>query len=266
MRFGAQPTLPLSAIMSDREIIVCPDLADLNQKAAKNFILLAKEAIEASGQFIVALSGGSTPRQLYALLAAAEYGARIPWPRVYLFWGDERCVPPDHPDSNYRMASENLLSKIPIPKENVHRMEGEEEPQVAASKYEETIRDFFQLSDFALPRFDLIFLGLGDDGHTASLFPGSEALRETKRLVLAPYVEKLKAHRLTLTLPVFNHAAHIFFLVTGKSKAAVLGDVLQRRPGSRSLPAQHINPLDGRLVWFVEQAAAGSLQTHAFLV
>jgi 6-phosphogluconolactonase len=169
-------------------------------------------------------------------------------------------VLPDHPDSNYRMAFETLLSKAPVPEENIHRIEGEEKPEIAAAKYEKAIRDFFQLADSELPRFDLILLGLGDDGHTASLFPGSEALQETSRLAVATYVEKLKSHRVTLTLPVLNHAANIFFLVAGENKTGILKDVLQRE-SSKSLPARQIHPLNGRLVWFVDRAADASLQS-----
>jgi 6-phosphogluconolactonase len=242
------------------EIIIGRDLVDLSRKAAAEFVRLANERSATAGRFAVALSGGSTPRALYSLLAGAEFQSQVPWDRVHFFWGDERCVPPDHPDSNYRMAFETLLSKAPVPEENMHRIEGEEKPEIAAAKYEKAIRDFFQLADSELPRFDLILLGLGDDGHTASLFPGSEALQETRRLAVATYVEKLKSHRVTLTLPVLNHAANIFFLVAGENKTGILKDVLQRE-SSKNFPAQQIDPPNGRLVWFVDQAADASLQS-----
>jgi 6-phosphogluconolactonase len=242
------------------EIIIGRDLVDLSSKAAAEFVRQANERSATAGRFVVALSGGSTPRALYSLLADAEFQSQVPWHRVHFFWGDERCVPPEHPDSNYRMAFETLLSKAPVPEKNIHRIEGEEKPEIAAAKYEKAIRDFFQLADSELPRFDLILLGLGDDGHTASLFPGSEALQETRRLAVATYVEKLKSHRVTLTLPVLNHAANIFFLVAGENKTGILKDVLQRE-SSKNFPAQQIDPPNGRLVWFVDQAADAALQS-----
>ena len=247
--------------MHDGEIIVGKDIEDLNRRAADEFVQLARRSVETAGRFAVALSGGATPRALYSLLATPEFCSQVPWTEAHFFWGDERCAPPDHPDSNYRMAFESLLCKVPVPEQNIHRIEGEEVPEVAAAKYEKVLRDFFSLSGAARPRFDLIFLGLGDDGHTASLFPGSEALQETKRLVAAVYVEKLKAHRVTLTLPVFNHAANIFFLVVGESKAAILRDVLRPRAAPKKLPVRKIDPPNGRLVWFVDQHAAASLQS-----
>jgi 6-phosphogluconolactonase len=241
-------------------IEVCRDLRDLSQTVAVEFIRLAKQSVAAAGQFAVALAGGSTPKGLYSLLTAAQFRDAIPWSQIHLLWGDERCVPPDDPQSNYRMVHETLLSKVPIPAQNIFRMLGEKNPHVAASAYEETIRQFFHLSNGEMPSFDLILLGLGKDGHTASLFPGSEALRETRRLVTAPYVEELKTHRLTLTLPVLNHGANIFFLVAGKDKAAALSDVLQGKCNPKRLPAQWIIPQRGRLVWFVDQAAATLLR------
>ena len=239
-----------------RKIIVCREIKELSRRAAEEFVSLARQAAGTVGRFAVALAGGSTPKNLYSLLATSEFQGQIPWPQIHLFWGDERCVPPDHPESNYHMADKTLLSKVPIPAENVYRMEGEEDPQVAALRYEETLKKFFQLSDNGLPRFDLILLGLGEDGHTASLFPGSDAIQERKRLVTALYVEKLKVYRLTLTLPVLNHSGNIFFLVAGKNKARVLRDVLQGGYGSESLPALRVKPQMGRVVWFADQAAA----------
>jgi len=242
--------------MNGAEIIIGRDVADLSERAAAEFVGVANRCVGTDGRFVVALSGGGTPKSLYSLLASAELRAQIPWVQIHFFWGDERAAPPDHPDSNYRTAFESLLSKVPVPKESLHRIEAELAPEAAAAKYERTIRDFFQLSGVGWPRFDLILLGLG--GHTASLFPGSEALNETARVVVATYVEKLKSYRITLTLPVLNRAANIFFLVAGEGKAAVLRDVLQR---SKNLPAQQIVPVDGRLVWFLDEAAASSLQS-----
>jgi 6-phosphogluconolactonase len=180
----------------------------------------------------------------------------IAWQHVHVFWGDERCVPPDHPESNYRMVRETLLANIAIPPGNVHRMAGEKEPGIAAAEYEEELKSFFQLASGAFPRFDLILLGLGEDGHTASLFPGSDALEETKRLVAATYVAKLNAYRLTLTLPVLNHGAVVLFLVAGASKAAVVNEILRDDEPSARFPAARLDPPDGRLVWLMTADAA----------
>lgn len=241
------------------ETVVCRDLEDLSRRAAAEFVRLALESVRSKDRFTVALSGGATPRALYSLLATAEFREKIPWSQIHLFWGDERCVIPNHRDSNYGLAYETLISRVPIPAENVYRMKGEEDPQIAAFDYEKALRKFFALSTRDLPRFDLIFLGLGGDGHTASLFPGSEVLQEKRRQVYAAYVKRFKSNRLTLTLPVLNHAANVFFLVAGKNKAGVLRDVLQGRDGSGCLPARLIQPQRGKIVWFVDHAAASLL-------
>jgi len=237
------------------EIIICQNLRELNRKAAEQFVALADAANARRGRFAVALSGGSTPKALYALLASAEYRNRLDWSRVHLFWGDERCVPPDHPESNFRMVQESLLSKVEIPRENIHRMAGEKNPQAAAADYENELRRFFN-SSHAAPRFDLINLGLGEDGHTASLFPGSAALSENQRWVTIAYVERLQAHRLTLTLPVINAAAQITFLVSGKSKRAIVKQLLGADADSSILPAAKVSPADGRLTWLITHDAA----------
>jgi 6-phosphogluconolactonase len=210
----------------------------------------------------VALSGGSTPKALYSLLATPGFADRIPWPKVHLFWGDERCVPPDHAESNYRMVRESLLSKINFPPENVHRMAGEKEPKLAAAEYDNELKTFFQLSEGEPPRFDLILLGLGEDGHTASLFPGSEALKETKLLVTANFVGQLNTARLTLTLPVLNNAGNVCFLVAGASKAAIVKEVLGTDSATGKLPAQRVRPVRGALTWFITRDAAAALPTH----
>ena len=251
-------TLPRSALMVDREIIVCRDLVDLNEKGATLFVDLATRAIAASGCFSVGLSGGSTPESLYTVLGSADYRERVAWKQVHWFWGDERCVPPDHPQSNYRMVREALLARVDrIPAENVHRMAGEKAPQVAAEQYEQELRTFFKIGSGALPRFDLIFLGMGEDGHTASLFPGSKLLDDNKHLVATEYVDKLAAHRLTLTLPVLNQSAQVIFLVAGKSKAPIVAEVLGATARSPSLPAARIRPVNGRLTWLVTEEALG---------
>jgi 6-phosphogluconolactonase len=244
--------------MAERDIVLCQDITELSRQSAERFRQLARQAVEASGRITVALSGGSTPKHLYSLLASPDYKNQISWKNVQLFWGDERCVPPDHPESNFRMVQEALLSKVKIPAANIHRMPGERQAQEAAAEYEKDLQRFFGLESGALPRFDLILLGIGEDGHTASLFPGSDALNETKHLVVAPFVAKLSSYRLTLTLPVLNHAAEVWFLVTGASKADAVERILS---GSSDLPAAKVQPVDGRLTWFVTRDAAPGLQT-----
>ncbi len=187
---------------------LCGDLEDVSQRAEEEFIRLAQETTGSNAQFNVALSGGSTPKALYILLASDEFRQKISWAKVHLFWGVERCVPPDHADSNYHMVRESLLARVPIPEQNIHRMLGEDkDPAVAASNYEATLKKAFGLAPSQFPCFSLVLLGMGEDGHTASLFPHTMALLETKRLVVANYVEKLGTHRLTVTVPVINHAA-----------------------------------------------------------
>lgn len=247
--------------MIKRDLIICRDADELAHKAAEQFIALSADAVARSGRFTVALSGGSTPRALYSLLASPDYARRIDWPRVHLFWGDERCVPPDHADSNYRMVHEALLSKIQIPPENFHRMAGEKEPGQAATAYEDELRRFFRLTPGQTPRFDLILLGLGEDGHTASLFPGTDALNDDKHLVTTVYVERLKAHRLTITLPVINSAAQVSFLVSGESKSAIIEALLGRDSVETEYPAGRVIPASEKLAWFVTQDAGSGLIT-----
>jgi 6-phosphogluconolactonase len=243
--------------VTNRQIIICRDTDELSRQAAEQFVALARQAIVAHGRFRVALSGGSTPKALYSTLATAEFNSQLEWRQIHLFWGDERCVAPDHAESNFRMVKESLLSKIVIPAENVHRMIGEFEPAAAAAAYETELRQFFLLSAEQLPRFDLILLGLGEDGHTASLFPHSSALNETERWVATTYVEKLDAHRLTLTFPVINNAAQITFLIAGQSKAAIVKAIRNASVGD--YPATRIEPVKGHLCWFITQDAAGDL-------
>jgi 6-phosphogluconolactonase len=246
--------------MTEPAVIICRDADDLARRSAEQFISLARGAVTSSGRFTVALSGGSTPRVLYSLLASPTFKARIDWRRIHFFWGDERCVPPDHSESNYRMVHEALLSKIEIPPENIHRLAGEKEPQLAASEYEDELRRTFQLTRAQVPRFGLILLGLGEDGHTASLFPGSAALTETTRWVATAYVERLRAHRLSLTLPVINAAAQVSFLVSGTSKTAIVKQILGPTPARIDYPAARVNPANGSLTWFIDAAAATGLR------
>ncbi|MFI5113779.1 MAG: 6-phosphogluconolactonase [Terriglobales bacterium] len=241
---------------STRTIEVMATPADLYRGAAEEFVRLGRSAIGAQGRFAVALSGGSTPKNLYSLLA--ENYADFAWARTFFFFGDERHVPPDHPDSNYRMVNEALLAKISIQAENVHRVRAENpDAAVAALEYEEELRQFFELEPGELPRFDLILLGLGLEGHTASLFPDSPALDEQSRLVIANWVAKLNTNRITFTFPLLNRAAEAMFLVSGAEKADIVRQVL--RGDNPPLPAQRVLPDDGKLVWMLDEAAAARL-------
>src|SRR6202140_5137249 len=243
---------------SARAIEVFATAADLFHAAAEEFIRVARTAIGAQGRFTVALAGGSTPKALYSLLAS-NY-SNFAWNRVFLFFGDERHVPPTDPESNYRMVNEALLTKIAIPAENVFRVPTENpDASAAASEYEGQLRRFFELRQGEAPRFDLILLGMGPDGHTASLFPDSAALEEQSRLVVANWVEKFKTHRITFTFPVLNHATDVMFLTAGADKADMVKQVLE---GSNTppFPAQQINPT-GRLIWMLDEAAAAKLSS-----
>ncbi|MEP9410236.1 MAG: 6-phosphogluconolactonase [Candidatus Brocadia sp.] len=250
----------MTKISAKHEIMVVTDPDELNLRATDEFVRMTKEAVQIKGFFAGALSGGSTPRGLYMQLAVDQYHGHVPWSKVHLFWSDERCVPPDHPDSNYRMIRELLLDKVPIPKENIYRMPAEQEDHVrAAMEYERTIRSFFHTEPGGLPRFDLIILGMGEDGHTASLFPYTPALEEKDRLVTANFVEKLGAYRLTLTVPLINQAAEVMFLISGESKASVLRDVLEGEYQPQRFPSQLIRLVNGRLLFVVDRMAAGKL-------
>lgn len=237
---------------------IFPDTRGLARASAESIVTLSSEAIAAWGRFSIGLSGGSTPRTLFQLLASDDFASRIDWGNMYIFWGDERCVPPDHADSNYHMTRETLLDHVPLPEDNIYRMQGERDPAEAAAAYEETLRAFFG-SD-ALPRFDLLLQGMGDDGHTASLFPGTAALRERERWVVANYVEKLDSWRITLTVPMINAAANVIFLVAGENKAEALRAVLQGPRQPELYPSQFVQPENGRLRWLVDAAAAQLLR------
>lgn len=249
--------------MSSPAIVICPDPDALARSAAERFIAAGTQACARHGRFAVALSGGSTPKMMYALLAGPEFSKELDWARVHVFWGDERCVPPDHPESNFRMAKEALLDKITVPPANVHRMRAEEAPDRAADAYENEIKRFFALQSGQLPRFDLVLLGLGDDGHTASLFPGSRVLDERERLVAAPYVEKLQAYRLTLTLPVISAAARVIFLVAGASKGKVLREILQAGKDADRYPAARVRPANSDVTWLIDAAAATEMKQRS---
>ncbi len=228
------------------------------QKAAELVTDLAAHAIKTSGRFTIALSGGSTPKALYELLATDKYRQIISWEKVFVFWGDERCVAPDHTDSNYRMVCNALLSKVPIPEANIFKMyNGSDQPIAAAAAYAQTLIHFFGLAAGEIPSFDLILLGLGADGHTASLFPDTPAVSEKKLLVTAIYVSTLSSYRLTLTVPLLNAAAHTIFLVTGDSKAGVLYNLVTNKDTLPPIPAQLVQP-SGEL-WVLADTAAGYL-------
>ena len=239
-------------------IVRVADAEALAQKAADTFRQMAQENIAQHGRFTVALSGGSTPKAMFALLASEPYRNAINWANVYIFWGDERCVPPDHADSNYRMTNEVLLAKVPVPPANVFRMQGEEEPAQAAREYSAQLRQFFQTE--SLPQFDLVFLGMGTDGHTASLFPGTTALHaEANVIAVENYVEKLKTDRITLTAATINQARTIVFLIGGTDKAATLNAVLHGTYQPELYPSQLIQPVNGTLIWMVDEAVGASL-------
>lgn len=232
------------------------DVASLAERAARYFVEFAREAVRSRGEFTVALAGGSTPLRLYDLLAWDPYVSEIDWKLAHLFWGDERCVPPAHVDSNYQQAQVQLISKIEIPARNIHRIHGEIGADQGAVRYQEELKRHFDKE----PVFDLVLLGIGPDGHTASLFPGSDALEEIERWVVGvphstpppPLVD-----RISLTLPVINAARQVMFLVAGAGKAQIMEQVMDANPREPLLPAQRVKPENGRLTWLVEKSALG---------
>ena len=238
-------------------IEILPDSFLLANRAAQ---LICAQAISEKNLFTLALSGGSTPKHLYELLADpnGSYREKLPWDRMHFFWSDERPVGPDHPDSNYRMANEAMLSRVAIPPGNIHRIPGEKpSTEEAADVYQTELRSFFGLVNDQPPRLDLVLLGMGADGHTASIFPGSEVLQEKRKLVAAPWVEKLHTHRITMTLPVLNSAAAVLFLVSGEDKAAMVNEVINGE--SVRFPAQWVYPSNGSLTWLLDEAAGSKL-------
>ena len=238
-------------------IRIFPDRDALVETAARLFAETAADAVAARGRFCGVLSGGSTPRPLYERLAGEPYGRGLPWERIHLFWGDERCVPPSDPRSNYGMVREVLLGRVPVPPENVHFMDGEAGPAHGAAAYEAELRRLFPGQ--RVPWFDLVLLGLGVDGHTASLFPGSPVLDVRDRLVVWDRPPDRGPERITLTLPVINQAGRILFLAVGEEKAGILARVLAPRDRDPGLPAVRVRPHQGELLWFVDRAAARRL-------
>ena len=242
------------------DLRVFDDAAALADAGAALFIDTVRQQAAAPGRFAVALAGGSTPKSLYARLAGLAEAPDLPWPRMHFFWGDERHVPPDHPDSNARMASEALLDRVPIEPTQIHRIKAElPSPQDAAADYEAELRQFFRLAPGEWPRFDLVLLGLGADAHTASLFPGTPALAEASRLVVASRVEPPGVDRITLTAPALNHGARVVFLVAGETKADAVAAVIDGAWQPNRYPAQLIRPTGGDLIWLLDRTAASKL-------
>ena len=242
------------------QVDVFADIQALTEAAARRFALLATKAVEDHGVFAVALSGGSTPKVLYRLLSTDKaIRSKIPWPKVHFFFGDERHVPPEHDESNFRMANEAMFEGLRTEHLHIHRALGEfTSAAMAAEQYEADLREFFEprgLMDAGFPRFDLILLGMGPDGHTASLFPNSTALRETTRWVVANWAEQFKTDRITMTFPVLNSAAEVIVFVAGPEKAAVVAEVFVQGVGGSKYPVQRVRPRNGIKRWMLDAAA-----------
>jgi 6-phosphogluconolactonase len=240
------------------DVRICENLEVLSQAAAELFVQASAQAILDRGKFLLALSGGSTPLKLYGLLAQSPFHEQVDWPNVHVFWGDERCVPTEDLENSYRQAHDVLLSQVPIPAENIHRVQSDLEPEAAALNYALVLKQF-AAPPHDWPRFDLALLGLGTDGHTASLFPGSEVSPTAATLAVTAQYEDRPAKRVTLTPAVFNAARRVLFLVSGKSKSEALAHVLYGEYRPAEWPAQRIRPTDGELIWIVDQDAAGKL-------
>lgn len=237
--------------MTSPEIKVLPDAASLAREAGERIATAAVEAINTHDTFSLALSGGATPKPIYELLAQEPFRSRVDWNKVEIYFGDERCVPPDSPQSNYRMANDALLSRVPIAAGNVHRIRGEIDPNEAAKEYGQMLKERF--GDGGL---DLVLLGMGPDGHTASLFPGTQALHEAHHRCVANFVPKLNAWRVTLTAPFINRSKQVMLLVAGADKSQILSKVLEEPADAERYPVQSIQP-EGRLIWLMDAAAAG---------
>ncbi|MFN2493003.1 MAG: 6-phosphogluconolactonase [Pyrinomonadaceae bacterium] len=252
--------MSLDKSIKEANVFVFDTSEQLALAAAQRFVDYSHASILDHNLFSVSLAGGQTPRRVYELLASEPFNSAVAWPSVHLFFGDERCVPPDNPESNYGMVYSTLISKIPIPPNNVHRIIGESDAAGSAELYEKELKSFFAKQ--SLPRFDLVLLGLGEDSHTASLFPGTDTLGEKARWVVKTRAPGLKQDRITLTIPVFNHAARVMFLITGSRKARPLADVLlgPKRPDGL-LPAQAIGPLNGTLEWLIDRQAGSYLES-----
>jgi len=247
----------------DRIIKILPDIAAIAGQAASVFANAAQRAVQERGVFRVAMAGGSTPKTLYALLVAEPFRSQLPFEKMRLFFGDDRHVPPDHPDSNYRMVSENFTAKTPIKPEQVFRMKTElQDTEKAALEYEQILRTQFALKPGELPRFDLMMLGMGNEGHTLSLFPATTALRDNGRLVVRTWVGKLYTERITCTAPVANNSAAVLFMIAGADKAPALKAVLEGPYEPDQLPTQYIKPENGKLIFLVDSTAGGMLSKN----
>lgn len=244
------------------EVHILPDAAAFANRAAREFLRIASDAVSARGVFTVALTGGSTPKPVYSLLATdPAFRSKLPWDKTRVYFGDERSVPPDHSDSNFRMANEAMLSKAPLKPDQIFRIKGEyPDTNRAAQEYEQSLRSSFKIEPGQFPRFDLVLLGMGNEGHVASLFPGTRATHETRRLVTRNWVGKLFTERITLTFPVLNNAANVIFMVAGADKALALKGVLEGPHEPEQLPAQGIAPVNGKVLWLLD-SAAGKLLT-----
>jgi 6-phosphogluconolactonase len=238
---------------------VWPTAAEMALASAQKFTETVEQAVTKRGVARVAISGGSTPQATFKLLAAEPFASRVPWDKLQLFWVDERCVAPDNPESNYGVARDLLLSRVPIPEANVFRMEGELDPEVAASRYESTLRNVLRLEGAETPAFDLVSLGMGPDGHTASLFPNTDGLNELGRLVIANHVPQKDVWRISLTWPVINHASQVVFELEGPGKADILAEVLTGPRDPDRLPSQLIRPANGNLLFLLDNASAAKL-------
>lgn len=247
--------------LPDPALSIHPDRASVMHALASHVVHRARTSISERGRFSWALAGGSTPKELYELLASPEFAGQVEWSRVEVFWGDERCVPPNSSDSNYKMAHEALLSRVPVPPSSIHRMAGELTPAIAAERYNAELRRAFPDAQYpeTPPSLDLILLGMGDDGHTASLFPGSPALQETRDWTRA--VQKGEQWRLTLTFPILNAGREIAFLVTGAAKRTMLENVLNAKGDGCPWPSAGVRPTQGRVTWFVDREAAPQSST-----
>jgi 6-phosphogluconolactonase len=244
----------------NKNIHVYPNKEKLVTATAERVADCIEQAIQQNGLCNLALSGGNTPGGIFSLLASNVYRDRLDWSRLHLFWGDERMVPPEHQDSNFRLVRETLLDHIKIPDENIHRIRGEIVPEEAAAEYAELLHDHFKESS---PCFDLMLLGLGEDGHTASLFPGTDAVEECEKHAVAVFVPKLSAWRVTLTLPVLNAARKVLFLVSGKSKSEMVQHIMSNKQPAKEIPATMVNPQNGELHWMLDSDAMVLINKNA---
>jgi len=243
--------------MNKQTIIIESSASRLARKGAEIFSRAAKESVGNRGRFAVAISGGSTPRSMHSMLGEEPYYSKIPWDKTDIFWADERCVPKNHPDSNFGLAKKDFLHRVPINREHIHPMQTDFSPEENALRYQQKLINFFQLKEDEFPLFDLIFLGIGTDGHTASLFPGQSALNEMKRWVVAVKGGNPDVHRLSLTFPVINRGRQVVFMISGKEKAYVVKTVLKIT--QTGLPAQLVQPVQGSLIWLLDREAASLL-------